>query len=191
MAVGHSVGATIAIGLAAADPRLAGVVLLAGSSQNGADVMRVQSDRIAASMGGASRLFARWFLRRQKRIRERLFASTGDVERVGREQLPARWFREYMAHDPTDDLRAIRCPMLAVTGADDLQVEPEDVERMRRTVVAPFEGRTPEGLTHLLRTHDGPPSLASYPAQLEKPMDAELAADIATWTSERLGEHRG
>jgi uncharacterized protein len=95
--------------------------------------------------------------------------------------MPARWFREFMAFDPSVDLRRIECPVLAITGASDLQVEPGDVAEIGRLVQGPFEGRTPAGLTHVLRTHDGPPSLSSYRAQLEKPMDADLVGQVVAW----------
>jgi pimeloyl-ACP methyl ester carboxylesterase len=186
-AVGHSVGATIAIRLASTNSWLAGAVLLSGSSKPGAEVMRRQSERIAASMRGPSRLFSRRFLRRQERARRLLLASTGDIVRIGRNELPARWFREYMAYDPAPDLRAIHCPVLAITGRNDIQVDPEDVVRIGQIVAAPFAGHTPEGLTHILRKHPGPPSLATYPDQLEKPVDADLLEQVSAWIVTRIG----
>ncbi len=183
--IGHSVGATIAIRLASATSWLAGAVLLSGSAQRGAEVMRWQSDRIAASLRGPSRLFARRFLRRQERIRQRLLASTDDVVRVGRSSQPARWLREYMAYDPTADLRAIRCPVLAITGEKDVQVDPGDVARIGELIEADYSGFVPEELTHLLRRDSGPPGLATYGAQLERPVDPELLERVAEWTKAR------
>ena len=57
--VGHSVGATIAIRLAARYEWLAGVVLLAAATTPGVEVMRIQSERIAGSLRGLQRLGAR------------------------------------------------------------------------------------------------------------------------------------
>jgi uncharacterized protein len=48
-------------------------------------------------------------------------------------------------------------------------------------VTAPFTGLVPEGLTHVLRKHPGPPSLGSYRAQLEEPVDAKLLDRVAAW----------
>ena len=183
--IGHSVGATIAIRLASADQRLAGAVLISASIQTGADVMRWQSERIAASLRGPSRLFARRFLRRQQRDRQLLLRSAEDTVRVGKSELPARWFREYMAYDPKIDLPSIRCPVLAITGRGDIQVDPDDVARIGEIVAAPFSGHTPDGLTHALRRHPGPPNLAAYPAQLRHPVDAELLEQVAAWTAAR------
>ena len=114
--IGHSVGATVAIRLASETPSSAGAVLLSASVRSGEEVMRWQTERIADSLGWPSRLFAGRFKRRQAATRRRLLESTEDLVRVDGADLPALWFREYMAHDPTDDLRAIRCPVLAITG---------------------------------------------------------------------------
>ena len=183
--IGHSVGAAIAIRLAAGDGRVAGAVLLAGSLRSGAEVMAWQSERIAATLRWPSRWFAGRFLRRQERVRQRLLASTEEIVRVGRSELPGQWFREYMAYDPEPDLRTVRCPVLAVTGRKDVQVDPDDIARIGAIVGAEFEGATPETLTHLLRRHAGPPGLATYRAQLGEPVDPELLEQIAVWTSAR------
>src|SRR5262245_12473999 len=183
--VGHSVGATIAIRLAARHDWIAGVVLLCAACESGLAVMRRQSERIAESLGGLQRLFAGRFLRRQERAREELLASTADVVRVERQELPAGWLRQYMAYDPRPDLRAVRCPVLAITGQNDLQVEHEDVARIGELVQGSFTGLTPADLTHVLRADDGAPSLSSYGAQLERPVDADLVETVVAWTAAR------
>jgi uncharacterized protein len=183
--IGHSVGATIAMRLAA-NSRLAGIVVLAGASRPGAEVMERQSARIAESFSGVSRLFSRPFLWNQRRMRRRLLASTGDVVRIGPEKAPARWLRDFMAFDPSADLKQIAGPVLAITGEKDLQVEAADVAEIGRLVGGPFTGSTPANLTHVLRTDDGPPSLAGYRAQLEKPIDAGLVEQVVAWSAARL-----
>jgi pimeloyl-ACP methyl ester carboxylesterase len=175
--IGHSVGATIAIRLAAEYP-LAGVVLLAAPARSGTDVMRDQSERIAATVPRLGRAF---FLRRQAAVRRKLQASSGDVARVGFGRLPARWFREYMAYDPVPDISAIQCPVLAITGSSDLQVDPADVGRIGELVSTPFTGESPEGLTHLLRISPDAPSLRTYPKQLKQPTDPALLERVAAW----------
>ena len=183
--IGHSVGATIAIRLAAGERPPAGAVLLCGASRPGLVVMQWQSERIAASMRGPARLIRRWYVGRQDRVRRLLLASAGDTLRVRRSELPARWLREYMAYDPAADLRSIRCPVLAVTGRKDIQVDPDDVAHIGRLVSGPFTGETPDELTHLLRVHPGPPGIGTYRAQLRAPVDAGLLEHIAAWTSAR------
>jgi pimeloyl-ACP methyl ester carboxylesterase len=181
--VGHSVGATIAIRMGSRDRGLAGIVLLSASCLSGGEVMRQQSERIAESLRRRTGLLSGWLVRRQARVRRRLFSSTGEVVRIGWTRLPARWFCEFMAYDPAPDLAAIACPVLAITGAKDLQVDPGDVGRMGELVAAPFEGHTPADLTHFLRTDAGPPSIKTYPEQLRRPVDADLVEQVAAWTA--------
>jgi hypothetical protein len=185
--VGHSVGATIAIRLAARHQWLAGVALLAAACSTGAEVMRVQSERIAASLRGLQRLAAGRFLRQQEEIRTALLESDGDVVDL-EGGLPARWFREYMAYDPVEDLGLVRCPVLAITGRKDLQVDPDDVERIGALVAGPFSGAVPDDLTHVLRTTRSRPSLSAYPRQLRQPVDSSLLEDVATWVAARRAD---
>ena len=183
--IGHSAGATIGVRLASRSDWLAGLVLLSGSISSGEEVMRWQSARIAASMRWFERLRTRPFLREQERVRRLLQASEGDVVSIDGNELPARWYREFMAYEPVRDLPAVRCPVLAVTGRKDLQVDPSDVERMREFVAGPVEGETPAALTHLLRRQSGRHGLDTYAAQLTAPMDADLVERIAFWASAR------
>jgi pimeloyl-ACP methyl ester carboxylesterase len=180
--IGHSVGATIAIRLARTGNGVTLAVLLCAAAQNGRDVMTWQSDRIAATLPGPDWLAPGWLRRRQRRDRERLASSTAASLRLHRTPVPALWFREYMAYDPTVDLVAIECPVLAMTGTKDLQVNPEDVARIGSAVAGPFTGETPKNLTHVLRSRPGRPSLWSYGKQLKQPVDDRLLTTIAAWT---------
>jgi uncharacterized protein len=91
-----------------------------------------------------------------------------------------------MPYDPMRDLSLIACPLLAVTGRSDVQVDPGDVDRIRRAVHCEFTGYTPEHLTHLLRIDLGPPGLRTYQAQIHRPMDAGVLNVISAWLGPRL-----
>jgi pimeloyl-ACP methyl ester carboxylesterase len=185
--IGHSVGATIAIRLASTSDRLAAAVLLGAAARSGLEVMEQQSERIAATMGRFRWWQPRRFVSSQARERRLLFESREDVVTAGGQELPARWFREYMRYHPAADLGSITCPVLAITGMSDVQVDPRDVDRLGRAVRGEFTGDTPEHLTHLLRIDAGPPGLRTYQAQMRRPMDPRLLNDISAWLSARLG----
>ncbi|MGH1506456.1 MAG: alpha/beta hydrolase, partial [Acidimicrobiales bacterium] len=102
-------------------------------------------------------------------------------------QVPARWFREYMAHDPAADLRAIGCPVLAVTGRKDLQVDVDDLQVIADLVSAPCQVEAPADLTHLLRSTLDRPAITQYRALLEQPVDAGLTDLVASWTRDASG----
>ena len=183
--IGHSAGATIAVRLAAEHSDLAAVVLLAAAARRGDAVMARQSELIAATLRGA-RVWGPLLVRWQARVRRRVIASRGDVVRIGMRRLPGRWLREFMAYDPRADVSRIRCPVLAITGLDDVQVDPADVAEIGRIVRGPFTGSTPERLTHLLRQAEGSAGLAGYRSQLKRPVDAALVERVVGWVAERL-----
>ena len=115
-----------------------------------------------------------------------MLASDGDVLDI-EGGLPARWFREYMAYDPTEDLRTIGCPVLAITGRKDLQVDPEDVECIGALVAGEFTGSTP-GKPHAhFRAQDGSPAMSAYRTLLKHPVDTDLLETVSTWVAAREG----
>jgi pimeloyl-ACP methyl ester carboxylesterase len=184
LVAGHSVGATIAASLAATEP-VAGCILLAGAVDDGATVMRRQSESIAGTMTGVGRLRRRRFLRTQDDVRRPHAQSAPDVIDVDGTPLPARWFREYMAHDPRADLAGVHCPVLAVTGANDIQVVPADVHQVGRLVGGPSTLWIAPGTTHLLRK--GRPGLAHYARSMSRPVDHELISVVVRWAQGVVG----
>ncbi|MCP4965619.1 MAG: alpha/beta hydrolase [bacterium] len=189
--IGHSVGATIALRKAAVDPSVAFTVLLAVASSPGREVVEWQSGRIAASLPGPDWLLGRWFRSRQQRDRERLLASTEDVIWLRRQRTPAKWLREYMAHDPGLELAAIRTPVLAVTGAKDLQIDPAELAVIGDQVQGPCQTESPHDLTHVLRSEPGKPKLSDYPDLIVRPVDAELLQLLTAWIRATIGAPNG
>jgi hypothetical protein len=63
---------------------------------------------------------------------------------------------------------------------NDVRVDAGDVERIGALVKGPFTGMTPRMLTHLFRTQPQP-GVATYRAQLKRPVDPELLATVSTW----------
>ena len=190
-AVGHSVGATIALRKAAVDPDVAFTVLLAAASSPGGEVMGWQSRRIAKTLPGPDWLLGRWFRRRQQSDRERLLTSTEDIIWMHRQRTPARWLREYMGHDPGPDLSAIRSPILAITGAKDLQVDPAELAVISGSVHGRCRTESPGDLTHVLRCDEGKPKMSSYPDLIARPVDADLLQLVTTWIDDTVGSPSG
>ncbi|MFK8025255.1 MAG: alpha/beta hydrolase family protein, partial [Ilumatobacter sp.] len=141
--IGHSEGALIASVLAD-DERLAGVALLAGTVHDGNDLLRWQAGQIASTLPKPVRwmmkLLRQDLVRTQSKRLQRIADSTEDVVRIQFVKLNAKWFREFMVFDPTEALRRVAVPVLAITGSKDIQVDPADVERMREVVSTSFTG---------------------------------------------------
>lgn len=190
--IGHSEGALIGAELAGSDAPIAGLVLLAGAAQTGESVLRWQAVQVAGSLPKPVqwllKLLRQDVLRTQSKRLEQIKASTGDVMRVQLAKLNAKWFREFLAYDPSEGLRRTDVPVLAVTGSKDMQVDPGDVERMGRLVGSDFTGRVIEDVTHLLRRDDGPPSLRTYKKQARRPVDHRLLDLVTDWILDQV-EH--
>lgn len=184
--IGHSVGATIAMRLVRAAVPPDAFVFLAGAALPGEQVMAWQSRRIAETAPIPRRWLRARDERKQAALRAALSASAEPSIEIDGQQLPASWFREYMAYDPVADLSAIAVPVLAITGRSDLQVDPADVAAIGRHVAGPFTGETPDHLTHLLRIDRHPPSLRRYTEQIGRPVDDAVIARVAGWTSAHL-----
>jgi hypothetical protein len=117
--------------------------------------------------------------------------SSGRRSRCGwhgrrRRPLATRSWREYMTYDPIEELAIIDRPVLAITGDNDIQVDPEDVARIGRVVTGRFDGDVPADLTHLLRRHPGAPSLATYRRQFREPVDPWVVERVAAWARSHL-----
>ncbi len=185
VAIGHSEGALIATELAAAGVGLAGAVLLAGAAQPGEQVLRWQATQVATSLPGPAKLLLKLLRKDLMKIQDKRLAqlkgATDDVIRVQLVRVNARWFREFMAYGPADALERAKTPILAITGAKDLQVDPSDIAIMERLALDDFTGEVVPDLTHLLRREDGPPSLRTYKKQVKRPVDVALLESIGAW----------
>lgn len=190
--IGHSEGALIADVLAA-DPQLAGVVLLAGSAVDGKQLLRWQAEQLAPTLPKP----AQWLMKllrsdlvatQTKRL-GRLETSTDDVIRIQLVKLNARWFREFMAFEPTQALRRAVVPVLAITGSKDVQVDPADIERMRQVVPTSFEGHVVDDVTHLLRSEPGVATVRTYKQQARRPIDQRVTRLLTDWVSAQTAEN--
>ncbi|MBO0823647.1 MAG: alpha/beta hydrolase [Actinobacteria bacterium] len=130
-------------------------------------------------------------------------ASGGDYLKVGMDQRAAD-ARDWLAAkteglaerlptttkltDPAQVLARITVPVLAITGAHDLQVPPEDVAAMSRLVRGPFEGHVVPDLSHLLRPDPGSLGPRGYRQQTRQPVSPVVLQLITTWLCRNWGQ---
>jgi pimeloyl-ACP methyl ester carboxylesterase len=174
--VGHSEGAVHAMSLGA-HPEVAAVV-------------RWQARMIARDLPAPVRPLLPALRAMAARQLARIKTTSTDVARVAGIPVNARWMREMLNHDPRPDLTNIKVPVLAITGGKDIQVDPEDLDEVRRLVPGEVEVHRIPDLTHLLRRDPGRPSVRSYLRLLRQPVDADLLAQVAGWLAHRLQETR-
>jgi pimeloyl-ACP methyl ester carboxylesterase len=151
--LGHSEGGLIAPMVAAADPGVAAIVLMAGPGVTGQEILMLQQQLILAASGAtpeklaASQVDQRALLAiatadedsatRATRMADHLrgvYARLSDQERaeagpedafvrMSSRQMLSSWMRWFLAHDPAPVLGQVRCPVLSVNGSLDVQVD--------------------------------------------------------------------
>lgn len=200
--IGHSEGGVIASMLAARDRHVAFIVLLAGPGVRGDRLLTAQVQAILAAAGVPRQ-------RVQRRVeQERDLLSIVEQQAAGdaaeqaqlRQQLsrmapPARveaairrldtpWFRYFLRYDPAPTLAKVRCPVLALFGAKDVQVPPAlNLPAVRRALRAggnrDFQVLELPGLNHLFqRARTGEPN--EY-ASIHSTMDPAALQTVAVW----------
>jgi len=193
---GHSEGALIATRLAAEGADVAGIVLLSGTAQAGEEVIKWQARKVMKGMRGP----IKWLIKllridviktQQKQI-DKIKRSSKDWYRTQIiAKVNAKWMREFMAYDPSEDLPRIRVPVLAITGSKDIQVDPQDLARMSEIVRAEFESHEVADVTHILRAEEGEPSVSTYKKQARRPVDARVLQLISDWLSRQVAAPAG
>ena len=188
--VGHSEGTAIAARVLVERPAVAGAVLLSPYARNGLDVLRWQAralqDDIPAFVRGILRLMRTDFETQTEKNRQRLLATTRDVERIGGAKINARWFREFMAHNPLDDLTRSAQPVLAIAAEFDLQAPPDDAALIAASRTAPTRAEVLDGLSHILRRQPTA-TLRSYRKDARRPIDERIVPMISDWINQLVG----
>lgn len=191
IAIGHSEGSALVARVLVERPALAGGVVISPYARSGLEVLRWQSaalqQHVPKLVTGILRLMRTDFETQTEKNRAKLLATTGDVARVGGARINARWHREFMAYDPSDDLRASRQPVLAIGGAFDLQSPPEDTLRIGTLRTGPTRVEVLDGLSHILRRQPAP-SLKDYRADVRRPLDERIVPLITAWVTDLLAE---
>ncbi len=185
IAVGHSEGALIVTALAAHGDVPSGVALISGSATPGAELLQWQARKVAPSLPAPVRFLLRIMgTSVPKQVAEnhrKIRATTTDVARIGGRKINAKWTREFLARDPATDLARITVPVLAVTGSKDLQVNPDDLTRIKRLVRGPVEIHEVPDVSHILRTQPGIPTLRSYKKDATRPVDQRVLDHVTGW----------
>jgi uncharacterized protein len=116
--IGHSEGASIAAMIGAGDPKVFGLILMAGVARRGAEVaVEQQEDMLRADTTMSDSTKAG--LRTQQRQAMETVLAGGEVPG----QMINAWTREYIAYDPLPTVRKVRQPVLILQGERDRQVD--------------------------------------------------------------------
>lgn len=218
--LGHSEGALVATIAGATAPReVAFLILLAGTGVTGEQILYRQAELIARKSGASDALIQR-NRKLQERVFE-ILKREGDDEKAKQQILEALlqqvaggtavseaqkatlesqaesyvspWFRTFIVLNPVPYLRKVRCPVLALNGELDLQVDPDQnlpvIEKAlreggnRRVTV-----RKLPGLNHLFQK--AKTGLITEYSQIEETFNPEALQIIADWLDEVTGKKR-
>ncbi|HEY3742227.1 MAG TPA: alpha/beta hydrolase [Bryobacteraceae bacterium] len=198
--IGHSEGGLIAPMVAARNPSVAFIVMMAGPGVPGDQILPAQ---IAAIMeaNGASHEEAMKHAQNEREVltlaehgasaeelEKKLFEIDSKVPQAQRmaqiKALDSPWFKFFISHDPAGDLRKVKCPVLAINGEKDRQVPPDlNLPAIRKALTAGgnqhFEVEELPGLNHLFQTaKTGSPS--EY-ADIDETISPAALKLISSW----------
>lgn len=169
--VGHSEGGLIAPMVAASDPTLRGIVLMAGTASVGRDII-----------AGQMRYLVDHNAQLPDSLRARAYAAQmANVDSAGAHQ---PWMHEFLAYNPVPTARSVHVPVLILQGAADRQVPVDQATRLDRAFRAGGNRDVTmhvfPGLDHLfLADPTGNPS--GYGALPSKRIGPEVLGTIADW----------
>lgn len=208
--IGHSTGGIIAFITAAKDPAVAFVVSLAGPGIKGDSLMLKQVELLSKSQGMTDALWQgmKPSIRNRYAILQQTDKTTDELQKelyadiaktVPPEQLKdltaqqlsdqirlmtSPWYLHFMRYDPAEAMKKIKCPVLALNGEKDIQVD----AAMNLTAI---QQRISENgnrnvtiksyphLNHLFQTCQKG-TLDEY-RQLEETISPEVLKDITDW----------
>lgn len=207
--IGHSEGGIIAPMVAAADPDIAFIVLLAAPGYRGAEILMMQNE----ALGLASGIPEDQLQELQKINREayqRIITGGHDLEikqdltkllmTALRDDLPEEdkknqaeaqidkllspWMQYFLRNDPADYLKKVQCPVLALNGEKDLQVPArQNLDAIEKTLLEAGNARVTvisyEGLNHLFQ--EAETGLPVEYGQIEMTFSPEVLEDISEW----------
>jgi len=199
--IGHSEGGIIAPMIAARNPDVAFIVMMAGSGVPGDEILVAQVQAIAESSGKTHEEAVKTAAKQreilalvksekdpavlEKELKEKL-SGEGLEAQAGIEikALTSPWFRYFMAYDPATALRKVTCPVLAINGEKDMQVPPkQNLPAIRKALEQAgnkhFEVDELPGLNHLFQTaKTGSP--AEY-ASIEETISPVALDKVSSW----------
>lgn len=199
--IGQSEGGIIAPMVAARNPDVAFIVMMAGSGVPGDELLVMQGELIseasgmsheAAEKNATTERAALEIVKQEKdvatmekKLRE-LLGPTVPEAQLGAQikQITSPWFRYFLVYDPASAVMKVKCPVLAINGEKDLQVPPkQNLPAIRQALQAggnaDFEVEELAGLNHLFQTaKTGSP--AEY-AEIEETISPVALQKIAGW----------
>lgn len=199
--LGHSEGGTLASMVAARNPGVRFLVLMAGTGVPGEEVMVMQVRLLNAGTGPTLLVAERErqildIVRQEKspaavtqKLQQAMPGRTYTPPEI--QELTAPWFVDFLDYDPATALRKVKCPVLALNGEKDRQVfAKQNLPAIRKALEdggnQNFEIAELPGLNHLFQT-----TAIGFPAEypdLEETIAPAALEKIARWIASQAGK---
>ena len=199
--IGHSEGGVIAPMIAARNKDVAFIVMMAGTGVPGDQILVAQGEAIEIASGISPEVAAKKATKEkellalvetekdetvlEKEMKEKMAGDVPEDQMSAQiKQVTSPWFRYFLTYDPAIALRKVTCPVLAINGALDKQVLPDqNLPAIRKALADNPHAEVDElpSLNHLFQTaKTGSP--AEY-AQIEETISPLALDKMATWIS--------
>jgi alpha-beta hydrolase superfamily lysophospholipase len=185
--VGHSEGGIIAPMVAASDPKIAAIVLMAGTARPGTSILADQMrDLLERDPTVSAEDRAKQLAEQQKALR----AILEDREAPGvPDQMRGAWMKEFLKYDPIVTIRKVRQPVLILQGELDRQVTAEQAGMLERAAREAgnrdVTARVYPGLNHLfLPSKTG--AFAEYSTLSTNRIPDDVMSALVSWLEQKL-----
>ncbi|MEA3245798.1 MAG: alpha/beta fold hydrolase [Gemmatimonadota bacterium] len=175
--LGHSEGGVIAPMVAATDPGVRAIILLAGTASNGLEIIKAQQRYAIDHMPGltpSQRDSARVAVERQ------LVVTAGSNP----------WMHFFIDYDPATTARKVKAPTLIVQGATDRQVPASEAEKLAALIRSggntDVTVRVLPNVNHLFLA-DTSGDFAKYSSLPTNVVGPAVLGVIADWAAQKLG----
>ena len=185
--VGHSEGGLIAPMVAASDPKIAAIVLLAGPGRPGSEISLYQLRQVLDEQPGMTREEEEKKLAEQREVIKAV-QTGGDLSKYP-EQARLPWVKEYFTYDPIPTIRRVRQPILILQGALDRQITADQAGLLEQAARAAGNRdvtvRVFPGLNHLfLPAKTG--AFSEYSSLQTTSIPEEVLTVLSDWLHDRL-----
>lgn len=184
--LGHSLGGMLAPRIGAADPTIAGLVVMAGAVRS-IEQSIVDQTRHLANLDGAISPAEQSQLDAVTALAEKVKTlKPGDPPvAAGGVSAPASYFLDLRGYNPPEAARPLKQPLLVLQGERDYQVTMDDFAAWQRALAARPDAtlRSYPGLNHLFMIGEGPANPGEYsrPGHVAEP----VIRDVAAWVRSR------
>lgn len=174
--IGHSEGGMIAPMVAAANPDIRAIVLLAGSAQNGRQILMYQNEQLLKAAGLPDR------------ARDSIMATVpAQLDSLAKANA---WMGFFMSHDPIATIKRVQQPVLIMQGETDQQVTPGQADLLAAALTSAGNNnvttRKFASVNHLfLSDPSGAPQ--GYATLSNKKLPKTVLGTIADWLATNAG----